>query len=152
MLGAMATLERFLQYAADFEKTLADDDWSRLTPYFAEDAVYRVESSLFGCELTGPEAIFAGMRKSLEGFDRHFESRDIELTKGPDVAGDELRAAWTIHYHKPDLPDFVLHGESLVKIPEERIVLLVDTYDEGVADAAAAWTRETGIALDPSYT
>ena len=52
----MTIVERFLAYATDFEKTLADDDWSRLRQYFSEDAVYRVESDLFGCELSGPTA------------------------------------------------------------------------------------------------
>ena len=69
---AMSILQRFAAYAADFEKTLADDDWSRLPQYFSKDAVYRVESDLFGCELTGPESIFVGMKKSLDGFDRNF--------------------------------------------------------------------------------
>jgi len=40
----MSITERFMAYAADFEKTLAGDDWSRLAPYFSEDAVYRIES------------------------------------------------------------------------------------------------------------
>ena len=58
----MSIVERFVAYAADFEKTLADDDWSRLSQHFSENAVYRVESDLFGCELTGPDDIFAGMK------------------------------------------------------------------------------------------
>ena len=58
----MSIVERFMAYAADFEKTLADDSWSRLPQYFSEDAVYRVEADLFGCELTGHDAIFTGMK------------------------------------------------------------------------------------------
>ena len=57
----MSIIARFVAYAADFEKTLADDDWSRLAQYFSDDAIYRVESDLFGCELTGQEGIFAGI-------------------------------------------------------------------------------------------
>jgi hypothetical protein len=91
----MSIIERFVAYAADFEKTLADDDWSRLGQYFSKDAVYRVESDLFGCELTGPDRIFAGMKKSLDGFDRNFPEREIAMTKGPDVEGDEMRVSWT---------------------------------------------------------
>ncbi|HME70466.1 MAG TPA: hypothetical protein VKM54_11450, partial [Myxococcota bacterium] len=35
-------LQRFVEYAQAFEKTYVDDDWTRLEPYFAPDAVYRV--------------------------------------------------------------------------------------------------------------
>ncbi len=148
----MSIIERFMAYAADFEKTLADDDWSRLAQYFSEDAVYRVESGLFGCELTGPASIFAGMKKSLDGFDRKFSKREIALTEGPDVEGDEMRVSWTVNYRKDDLPDFVLRGKSLARIRDAKIVLLVDSYDERVNAEVADWMRETGLKLDPSYT
>ncbi len=148
----MSIIERFVAYAADFEKTLADDDWSRLRQYFSEDAVYRVESDLFGCELTGPDRIFAGMKKSLDGFDRNFPTRDVARTEGPEVEGDEMRVSWTLTYHKEGLPDFVLRGKSLARIRNAKIELLVDSYDERVNSEVAEWTRATGVTLDPSYT
>jgi hypothetical protein len=148
----MSIIERFVAYAADFEKTLADDDWSRLGQYFSKDAVYRVESDLFGCELTGPDRIFAGMKKSLDGFDRNFPEREIAMTKGPDVEGDEMRVSWTVTYHKDDFPDFVLRGKSLARIRDDKIVLLVDSYDERINAEVANWMQETGLKLDPSYT
>lgn len=142
-----------MAYAGDFEKTLADDDWSRLTPYFHDDAIYRVESGAFGCELEGPERIFAGMKKSLDGFDRKFESRSIQLEGAPEVSGDEVRLEWTVTYHKPGWPDFALPGRSLARLRDGRIELLVDSYDdEKVAARSADWTAETGVDLDPSYT
>jgi hypothetical protein len=148
----MSIIERFVVYAADFEKTLADDDWSRLTQYFSEDAVYRVESDLFGCELKGPDLIFAGMKKSLDGFDRHFSTREIAMTDGPEADGDEMRVSWTVTYHGEGVPDFVLRGKSLARMRDAKIVLLVDSYDESVHQELADWTRETGAKLDPSYT
>src|SRR6478735_3425581 len=68
----MEILQQFMAYAAAFEQTLVDDDWTRLRPFFAADAVYEVQSEDVGCRLVGPEAIFAGMKKSLNGFDRRF--------------------------------------------------------------------------------
>ncbi|MEM7409987.1 MAG: hypothetical protein AAF430_07125 [Myxococcota bacterium] len=148
----MTPLERFLPYAADFEKTLVDDDWARLTPYFAEDSVYLVESDRFGAELTGPDAIFAGMKKSLDGFDRVFESRDVRPSD-PEIEDDSLEVDWSIIYHKPGLPDFVLEGRSRVEYRDGVIARLVDSYDEAATNQAlAAWTADTGIQLDPSYT
>jgi hypothetical protein len=147
----MSILERFMAYAADFEKTLVDDDWSRLGQYFGDDAVYRIESDVFGCELTGPSAIFAGMKKSLDGLDRKFTGRKIAITEGPDVEGDELRVGWTVTYQKDALPPFVFRGKSRARVHDDEIVLLVDSFDERVDDEMAAWTRVTGIRLDPSY-
>jgi hypothetical protein len=147
----MSIGQRFMAYATDFEKTLADDDWSRLAQYFSPDAVYRVESSLFGCELTGHDAIFSGMKKSLDGFDRHFPAREIQLTEGPEVEGNELRASWAVTYHKEGLPDFVLRGSSRARIEDDEIVLLVDSYEDVVNTEVADWMREAGVQLDPSY-
>jgi hypothetical protein len=147
----MQTLARFLAYAAEFEKTLVDDDWSRLEPYFGDDAVYRVESDLFGCELSGPAEIFAGMKKSLDGFDRIFSDRAIALDGEPEIDGEELRVGWTVTYQKDDCPPFVLRGRSLARLHDDQITLLVDSYDPAVDDELAAWVRETGIQLDPSY-
>jgi hypothetical protein len=147
----MQTLACFLRYAADFEQTLADDDWTRLERHFSDDAVYRVEGDAFGCELEGPQAIFAGMKKSLDGFDRAFGSREIALSGEPEIEGEELRVGWTVTYHKPGWPDFVLRGQSFARIRDDRITLLVDSYDERVAGELADWSRKTGVRLDPSY-
>jgi len=147
----MPALETFLAYAADFETTLVDDDWARLAPYFHDDAVYRVESNLFGCELHGPAAIFAGLKKSLDGFDRRFSGREISLTEGPHAEGDELRAAWTVTYTREGLPPFVLRGRSFCRVRDDRIDCLVDAYDDAVAGEISAWIRQTGESLDPSY-
>ena len=96
----MDIMQKFLGYAGDFEKTLADDDWTRLGHYFADDAVYEVKAESFGCRLVGPTAIFRGMKKSLDGFDRKFAKRDIEVTCGPEVSGDGLRLGWKVVYSK----------------------------------------------------
>src|SRR5689334_4041985 len=147
----MEILPAFLAYARDFEKTLADDDWSRLRPHFGAAAVYEVQAPSFGCRLVGPDAIFAGMKKSLDGFDRKFDGRDIAVTEGPDVDGDELRMAWEVTYRKEGWPPFVLRGRSAVRYAGGTIASLVDSYDAGVAPEFERWQRETGVRLDPSY-
>ena len=149
----MSILQQFITYAGDFEKTLADDDWTRLRRYFADDAVYEVKSSIFGCRLVGPTAIFAGMKKSLDGFDRRFSKRDIEVTDGPTLAGDEMEMGWKVLYSMDGQPSFTLRGRSTVRYAGDKIVYLADAYDDVSTGADfAAWQRETGIQLDPSYT
>ena len=147
----MDILQPFMAYARDFEATLADDDWTRLRQYFDADAVYEVKAESFGCRLLGPGAIFAGIKKSLDGFDRRFARRDIEVTDGPDVSGNEMRMSWRVVYHKDDLPSFVLRGRSTVRYADGKIAYLADEYDPSVADEFAAWQRTTGLRLDPSY-
>jgi len=147
----MENLTSFMQYAADFEKTLADDDWSRLRKYFAADAVYEVHAEGFGCTLTGPDAIFKGMKKSLDGFDRKFDGRDIDVTKGPEIDGDALRMAWAVTYRKAGKTPYVLRGRSEVRYRDGKIVGLVDSYDPSIAAEGAAWMQQNGMMLDPSY-
>lgn len=147
----MDNLTRFMAYAADFEKTLADDDWSRLRQYFAADAVYEVKSDGFPCMLTGPDAIFKGIKKSLDGFDRKFDGRDVAVTDGPTVAGDAIGMAWTVTYRKAGKTPYPLRGRSDVRYRDGKIVRLVDSYDASVGPEAATWMQQNGMVLDPSY-
>ena len=148
----MEIMQQFMAYAGDFEKTLADDDWTRLRRYFADDAVYEVKAEGFGCRLTGPPAIFAGIKKSLDGFDRKFSRRDIEVTSGPEISDDELRMGWKVVYHQDGLPPFVLRGQSSARYAGGKIVYLADSYDPSMGTEFATWQRESGVKLDPSYT
>lgn len=147
----MENLTHFMQYAAAFEQTLADDDWSRLRQYFAPDAVYEVKSEGFPCRLQGPDAIFKGIKKSLDGFDRKFEGRSVDVTKGPEIAGDTLAMDWVVTYRKAGKTPYPLRGHSEVRYRDGKIVALVDSYDANVGPEAAAWMQQNGMILDPSY-
>ncbi len=147
----MDTLQRFLAYAGDFEKTYVDDDWSRLHPYFNDDAVYDVQSRAFGCKLEGPKAILAGIRKSLNGFDRKFTTRKIDVVSAPEVDGDEIRMGWTVTYQKEGLDDFVLRGRSVVRYRDGKIAYLSDRYDPSIEKEYDDWQRRNGVKLDVSY-
>ena len=85
-----------MAYCADFEKTYVDEDWSRLCDHFTDDGVYDVKAEGFGCHLEGPDAIFTGMKKSLDGFDRKFAERIIQLHGEPAVNGDEISVSWQV--------------------------------------------------------
>ncbi|HYD50735.1 MAG TPA: nuclear transport factor 2 family protein [Terriglobales bacterium] len=147
----MENLPQFLAYANAFEKTLKDDDWTRLEPFFASDAIYQVHGS-FGCRLVGTQAIFRGMKKSLDGFDRKFDSRNIEVTDGPSIEGDTVRLGWAVTYHKQGLQPYVLRGRSEVRYRDGKIVSLIDSYeDEAVAQSFVEWQAANGIELDPRY-
>jgi hypothetical protein len=91
------------------------------------------------------------MKKSLDGFDRKFARRDSEVTDGPHVAGDRMEMGWTLVYHQEGLPSFVVRGRSSVRYSGGKIVHLEDSYDPSMDEAFAAWQRESGVNLDPSY-
>ena len=147
----MSTQDLFLRYAADFEKSFADDDWSRIEPYFGPDSVYRIVSSRYGGELVGPAAIVAGMKKSVDGLDRVFDRREIGIDEGPTVDGDTLRVAWTVTYTIGDHRPFALVGASEARVDGETIAELQDTFGDEMNDAIDAWQAETGVSFDPSY-
>jgi len=147
----MDNMQQFLAYAGDFERTLKDDDWTRLRPYFTDDAVYEVEAGSFGCRLSGPDAIFAGMKRSLDNFDRKFAERDIELTSGPELDGDEMRMGWKVTYQQTGLPEYVLEGRSLVRFAGGKIAYLADAYDTSQDAYLAEYQRANGVRLNPSY-
>lgn len=147
----MNALERFMAYAEDFEKTYADDDWSRLAPHFNEDAIYEIVSDTMPCSLQGTAAIFAGIRKSLEGMDRRFEQRSI--APGDDLQFDDssVSISWTATYSNPGQPPFVLKGKSQAELRNGKISLLRDSYAKTADEEMQQWIAETGMEIDPSY-
>ena len=135
----MAAMTQFFEYAQDFEKTFVDDDWSRLERFFEPDAVYEVRNVPFGCRLQGPAAIFRGIKKSLDGFDRRFAERRPEITDPPAETGDTVSVGWAVTYVKEGAPPFRLRGRSTAHFRGERIAHLVDEYPDGMAAEAETW-------------
>ncbi len=148
----MNTMQTFMAYAADFEKTYADDDWERIKKHFAADAVYEVRAKSFGCVLTGPDAIAAGLKKSLDGFDRRFDGRKIEIVDGPTVDGESLSTTWLVHYTKDGYDPFSLRGHSTAACADGKITRLVDTYEPSMEAEFVTWRKANALDVSPSYT
>ena len=147
----MDNLNQFLAYAGDFEKTYKDDDWSRLGQYFTDDAVYEVKGLGIDCRIVGPRAIFKGIKKSLDGFDRKFAKRTIAVTSGPDVEGDTMRVGWTVTYANDGLAPFPLRGRTEIRHRDGKIAYLGDSYDASMARDAAEWSAKNKFTFDVSY-
>jgi hypothetical protein len=145
----------FMDYAAAFEQTYVDDDWSRLVRFFSEDATYEVRGGPLACRLYGRDAIIAGLKKSIDGLDRRCADRQIELTEGPAVVGDdnryELSVAWRVTYQYRDAPKLVLPGRSAFTIVDGVIVGMRDEYDEKEMGDVGAWMLKYGAELDGAY-
>src|SRR5262245_28790667 len=86
----MDPMKRILAYYNAFGATYVDDDWSRLEDLFAPDAIYSIRGSgIYDCELEGRSAIFAGIRRFLDGFDRKC-TRRLESAGIPEVTANSV--------------------------------------------------------------
>jgi hypothetical protein len=102
--------------------------------------------------MKGPEAIARGLKKSLDGFDRKFETRTIDLIGEPQVGGDEMRMQWKVVYTVAGCEPYVLEGRSTVRARDGRIVYLADHYDAAADEYLERWKAANDLAIDPSYT
>lgn len=140
-----------MSYAAAFEMTFADDDWSRLEPHFASAAVYEVRGLDFDCRLEGPTAIFAGLKKSLDGFDRRLETRVIELTSAPTVDGDSFSVEWAVTYTKQGMEPFILRGTTEARLGDGKITWLRDSYSDEMSAEGAKWLDSIDFEIQGAY-
>jgi SnoaL-like domain len=137
----MAIQDRYLAYADAFEETYADDDWSRIEPYFTEGAVYEGEP-----DAKGRAAVLAKLKGGIDGFDRRMDSRRVEFEK-PTVEGNTLVVRWKGIYTKKGRPDLVLSGTETALFEGDRIVRLRDTFDPAAQKAMGEWMAAHGSSL-----
>ena len=144
----MSNLPTFMAYAAAFEQTFADDNWQRLEPFFAEDATYEVTGIPGGGVMHGRDAIFRGMKKSLDGFDRKMASRQIVPTAPPAEQGDRVTLNGFVRYVR-DGATVEMHATILVEFADHKIVRMHDTF--ALDAAAVAWFSQHARDLDGAY-
>ena len=147
----MDVMTTFMAYAKEFETTYVDDDWQRLERFFAADAVYEVKNVSYACRLEGTEAIFAGIKKSLDHFDRRMNTRKIDVTAPPSLEGETLSVTWAVTYTRGSAPPIRISATTTGTVRDGRIVCLCDTYDTGQEEVLRAWLDEYAPDLDPSY-
>lgn len=142
--------QAFIEYATAFEFTYADDDWSRLEPFFHEDAVYEVRNMPFHCVLHGRQEIFLGIKRALDSFDRRGQRKigqDAELI----VENDRVTIAGFASYQFADTDEITSRLWELVNFRDGRITRIVDLYYLGEAQQLAAWKARNNIGFDMRY-
>lgn len=137
----MNILDRFLEYADAFEKTFADDDWSRLTQYFTTNALNDNEPVAHG-----RDAVLAKLRGGVNGFDRLMDSRTLDL-HSPSVDGDTVTVQWTACFTKAGLPNLVLTGSEMARFEGDRIARMWDILAPGVEASMNNWLAAHGKSL-----
>jgi hypothetical protein len=118
----MTLVARFEAYAADFERTYADDDWSRLEQYFTEDATYSTPAN--GARVPGRQNLLTVLRAAVSGFDRCCDSRRLVTTQGPREEADQVSREWEATFTVAGAPDLRIAGSERAVFRGDRIVLL----------------------------
>jgi hypothetical protein len=147
----MSLLKKFARYAEDFEKAFENDDWSVVEPHFEPDAVYEIIGDApLGGSYEGKVAILEHLKRSVDTFDRSFDSRVLEMLEGPDQRDSGVWMRWRATYGVAGAPDFVLEGEERVWFEGDRIIRLEDRYPDGAGASALAYMQTHGAKLHPA--
>ena len=137
----MSILDRYQAYADAFEKSFVDDDWSRVGPYFTENAVYEGDP-----DARGRDAVLAKLKGGVDDFDRRMDSRTPDFQQ-PTVDGNTLTMKWQVTYTKAGRPDLVISGVETALFEGDQIALLRDKFDPEAEQAMQKWMAEHGAAL-----
>ncbi len=146
----MDPIARFQEYAAAFEEVYKSDDWSLLEPYFTEDVVYEIiGGEPFAGKHEGRDALLAHLKRSVDGFDRRFETRELEILEGPKQEGNSVWLRWRGSYRSPGLPELVIDGEETAVFEGDRIRRLEDRYPPEASPIMEVWFDANGSRLRP---
>jgi hypothetical protein len=138
----MGIADRYQAYADAFERSYEDDDWSRIEPYFTEDAVYEGDPE----DAVGREAVLAKLKGGVDAFDRRMDSRTPDF-QTPRVDGDTLTMDWSVTYTKAGAPDLVISGREIAVFEGDRIARLRDEFDPEAEKAMGEWMGAHGASL-----
>ena len=130
----MGMIERYAAYAAAFEEAYESDNWSVLEPYFTEEAVYDfIAAPPLGGRHEGRATVLNDFKDAVNGFDRLFKSRKVDLLEGPVEKDGDVWVRWAATYELEGAPDLRMEGEDRASFAGDRIRLLEDrvTDEEG---------------------
>jgi hypothetical protein len=137
----MSIRDRYQAYADAFEETYKDNDWSRIEPFFTEDAVYEGDP-----DAVGRKAVLTKLEGAVDGFDRKMDARIPDFQE-PTVEGNELVMRWTVTYEKAGAPDLVLSGVETAHFEGDRIARLRDDLDPETEKRMGEWMATHGAKL-----
>ena len=120
-------VEVFLHYAAAFETAYATDQWQAVRECFAEDATYEVEGAPpFAGKWTGRDAVVDHLIESVNGFDRTYDERVLEIMEGPEIRDGAVYIRWGGVYKKKGQDDLRAEGTEYAWIEDGKVQRLKD--------------------------
>jgi hypothetical protein len=146
----MGKIEQYVAYATAFEEAYASDNWSKLEPFFTEDAVYAfVAPAPFGGEYKGRAAVLTQFQNSVNSLDRRFDSRKVEVLEGPTEKDGVVCIRWAAIYTLAGAPDCRMEGEERAMFTGDRISRLEDSLGDAEAGRIGAYFAQHGAKLKP---
>ena len=103
-------LPLFQTYLDDFEQTIVDDQWQRLTQYFSHNAEYHIPDE--SVVLRGRDQILSVLKEALDNFDRLMDGREYRTIGPPSIRNGEIHRDWSSRYSLRGAPDFVFEGQT----------------------------------------
>ena len=138
----MSITDRYQAYAEAFEESYEDDDWTRIEPFFTEDAVYEGAPE----DARGRAAVLAKLKGGVDAFDRNMDSRTPDF-QAPTAEGDTVTVNWKVTYTKADCPDLVISGQETAVFEGDQIALLRDVFDPAAEAGLGEWMETHGSKL-----
>lgn len=129
----MSNLQLFGAYAAAFEETLQDDDWSRLEQYFSEEAIYLPGDGT-------QDHWFAALKGSVENLERKVDTRTLLEEPVVTEDGDTITLKFKLQYTKAGLPDLVLVGAETIQYKDGVIHRIEDAFEN--AEELISWREQ----------
>lgn len=146
----MSLIQKFIEQRGVFEKVYDDDDWTQLEPYFSDGVTYEVMNMPFHCAIEGRHAFIAGLKQSIERFDRLCQ-RTLGLGAMVYEEGNNVLAHSGIRFQRGDSPPIEVGLWEIATYRCGLIERLIDVYDPGQGIKFERWMAEWGEGLDPSY-
>ena len=147
----MGTIDRYVAYATAFEEAYASDNWSKLEPFFTDDAVYEfIAPAPFGGKYEGRAAVLAQFKNSVNGLDRRFDSRTIEVLEGPSEKDGDVWVRWAGIYTLAGAPNCRMEGEERAVFAGDRIRRLIDSITDAEASRLGTYFAQHGAKLKPT--
>lgn len=140
------SIERFNEYAEAFEEVFASGEWSRLEPYFTEDAVYEIFGGPpFAGVHEGRQAVLDYLKGSVDGFDRRFDSRELETLSMEERDG-VVWTEWRIRYKAGDA-ELCFDGKEAATFEGDRISRLEDHFPPEASKITQTFMEQHGSKL-----
>ena len=141
----MSNIEIFTAYFEAFEETYKDDDWGRITPYFASDMRY---NNAEGQTLTSGLAAIQYLKTAVDALDRRFNSRAFDSEPAITGDGDTVTLVFTVRYKIEGAPDLVIRGKEVATFREGKIQQMDDLFEDTSLAEFANWMEKHASLLN----
>jgi hypothetical protein len=133
----ISNLPAFGTYAAAFEESLLDDDWTRLEQYFSPGATYPPGD---GTKASGRDAVIETLKDSVNTLERKCDSRDALGDPEISESEDTITLKFTINYSSKGLPGLILRGHETAQFSNGLILRMGDVIDD--PSATSDWMEK----------